>query len=134
MKESFGGLFDWLIIAMCVFAGSMILVDFMEDLWIFGLLTAVAYPIIQLILGIKTSKTYNGGLCHLGKVMYISAALLILILIVSLFVAFVEVEEDSILYYIIIMVEALVSYWYYLTLKNIQLRPELEDEEEEEDS
>lgn len=131
MKESFANIFEWLITAICIGTGCSILIDFMDDatpLFIVCVICLAAQYILQIILGIKISTLYTGRINYLGRVIYICGGVECLILLVHSF-SFMLVENEDTLYWInfsFLLIDAIVLYCYYLSLKTILLHIEKE--------
>lgn len=131
MKNSFTNLFEWLIAANCLSTVFCILIDFMDDptaITLSGMLCIAAQVILQIILGIKISTVYAGRINYLGKVMYICGGIEFIILLATIFIPLLVVDEDT-QYWIsstFSIIDTIVMYLFIFTLKTILIHPEEE--------
>lgn len=121
LKMGFGKLFDWLIILTCVLTVFGIFSNYTEDIGVMlsvvGLLFFIAASVIQFVLGIKLNKAFNdGGIEHLGFVMCITASLEFVLVLVTIIIGFIS-AGDGIIDWLFSIIEAVVSFWFYRSLK-----------------
>lgn len=131
MRKPFGKLFEWLVYLEGIAAVLFIVSDFMDDgilLVYLATMILVSQMIIQIILGLKISTVYYDRINYMGKVMYLCGGIELLVFLIHLFCFMLVSEEETLFWinFVHVIIDAIVLYVYYLTLKTMLLHSDKE--------
>jgi len=123
LKNNFSIFFILLIIVNCING----IISCIDSPFIVSFFIWCAQSVIALVLGEKICSVYKGEINKLGKIMIAFGIVGLSIMAILLFVFFsvdIDVEVLLWLYFIIMLANTGIIYFFYKKLMDIQLRPE----------